>query len=66
MLVSTTNSSDLTRSVMIYYLDQEEHYLVLGYHHNHITMSKTVLNHIEAQHVAFSFLSGNYDNLSHL
>lgn len=62
-LPTITENSDASRRVLLYYVIDSDQFLVLGYLNDNLTMSKTVLNLVEAQYCTDRYLSGSNDNL---
>lgn len=62
-LPKITENIDASRRVLLYYVIDSNQFLVLGYHNNKLTMSKTVLNLVEAQYFTDRYLAGSNDNL---
>jgi len=65
-LIHTRHSPDNTRVAHAYYDTANQQFLLRGYHSLAQTMSKVVINEVEALNVLDLYIDGKYDNLDHL
>jgi hypothetical protein len=65
-LIHTQYSPDKTRVAYAYYDAVKQQFLLRGYYNLAQTMSKVVLNEVEATLVLDLYINGKYDNLDHI